>query len=98
MAVLGTFTKQPGETLDFDISYATVLAGRSDTIVTKAVTVSPGAGMTVASSELIAGNKIKVTVTGGSTSVVYKVTVTATSNAATPLVYEDEVNVLVEEV
>lgn len=98
MAVLGTFTKQPGETLDFDISYATVLAGRSDTIVTKAVTVSPEAGMTVASSELIAGNKIKVTVTGGSTSVVYKVTVTATSNAATPLVYEDEVNVLVEEV
>lgn len=98
MAILGTFTKQPGETLDFDVSYATVLAGRSDTIVTKAVTITPEGGMTVASSEIIAGNKIKVTVTGGSSSVLYKVTITATSNATTPLVYEDEVNVLVEEV
>lgn len=97
MAVLGTFTKQPGETLDFDISYATVLAGRSDTIVTKATVVSP-AGMTVAGSTLTGGNLIKVTVTGGTTSVVYKVTITATSNATIPLVYEDEVNVLVEEV
>lgn len=98
MAVLGTFTKQPGETLDFDISYATVLAGRSDTIVTKALTVTPGAGLTVASSTISGGNLIKVTVTGGSASVVYKVTITATSDAATPLVYEDEVNILVEEV
>lgn len=98
MALLGSFTKQPGETLDFDVSYTTVLAGRSDTIVTKSVSVSPGGGLTVPTSTLSGGNLIKVNVTGGTTSVLYTVTITATSNAATPLVYEDEVQILVEEV
>lgn len=97
MAVLGTFTKQPGETLDFDIDYVDVLAGRVDTIASQSASVSP-AGLTIVSTVRNTGNTVvKVTVSGGTASGNYKVTVLATSNAATPLIYEDEVNVLVEE-
>lgn len=95
MALLSSFTKQPREILDFDIDYTTVLSGRSDTIASKVVEVSP-AGLTIVSSTLSGGNKIKVVVSLGTTAVTYKVTVLATTTAG--LVYEDEVNVLVEEV
>lgn len=94
MALLSSFTKQPREILDFDISYATVLAGRSDSIASKTVEVSP-VGLTIVSSTLT-GNVIKVVVSSGTDSTIYKVTVLATTTAG--LVYEDEVNVLVEEV
>jgi hypothetical protein len=98
MALLGTFTKQPAEVLDFSIDYTAVLAGRSDSIVTKAVVSSP-AGMTIPSSTITGGNKITVVVAGGTTATTYLVTVTATSNATpTALVYEDEVEVEVLEV
>ena len=98
MALLGSFTKQPGETLDFDISYATVLEGRADIIANKAVTSTP-AGLTVSTSTITGGGTgIKVVVSGGTDNVVYTVTVTATSNATPPLIYEDEVSVVVEEV
>jgi hypothetical protein len=103
MALLGSITKQPAEVLDFDISYVTVLAGRSDTITNKSVAVSgtdmTGSPVTVSSSTINpGGNSIKVVVAAGVTGKIYKITVTATSNATTPLVYEDEVNVIVEEV
>ena len=95
MALLSSFTKQPREILDFDIDYSTVLAGRTDTIVTKVVEVAPTGQLTIVSSNII-GNIIKVIVSSGNTGITYKVTVLATSTAG--LVYEDEVNVLVEEV
>ena len=42
MALLGSFTKQPREVLDCDISYATTLQGRADTISgTPTTEVSP---------------------------------------------------------
>lgn len=94
MALLSSFTKQPREILDFDIDYSTVLAGRTDTISSKTVEVSPS-GLTIVSSTLT-GNIIKVVVSSGTDSMIYKVTVLATTTAG--LVYEDEVNVLVEEV
>ena len=94
MALLSAFTKQPREILDFDIDYTTVLAGRSDTISSKVVEVDP-IGLTIVSSTLNS-NKVKVIVSLGITGSVYKVTVLATTTAG--LVYEDEVNVLVEEV
>lgn len=98
MALLGSLTKQPAEVLDFDISYVTVLAGRSDIIVTKATAVTP-TGLTVAASTINAsGNGIKVVVSGGTDGVTYIVTVTATSNATPALIYEDEVTVIVEEI
>lgn len=94
MALLDTFTKQPREILDFDIDYSTVLAGRSDTLTIATVEVAP-AGLTATYSG-ITGNKVKVVVSSGTDAVTYKVTVLTTSSAG--LVYEDEVNVLVEEV
>lgn len=98
MALLGSFTKQPGETLDCDISYATVLAGRSDVITNKSTSVTP-AGLTVSTSTITnAGLGIKLVVTGGSDAATYRITVTATSNATPPLIYEDEIDVIVDEV
>lgn len=94
MALLGSFTKQPREILDFDISYTTVLAGRTDTISTKTVEVSP-VGLTIVNSTII-DDIIKVVVSSGTDAIPYKVTVLATSSAG--LVYEDEVTVLVAEV
>ncbi len=94
MSLIGSFTKQPREILDFDIDYTTALIGRSDTIANKVVEVLP-VGLTIVSSE-ISGNKIKVVFSQGTTSVVYKITVLATTSSG--LVFEDEVSILVEEV
>lgn len=94
MALLDTFTKQPREILDFDISYAQVLQGRTDYILSATAEVSPP-GLTAVYSSVTA-NVVKVVISGGTTGITYKVTVLSTSS--TGLVYEDEVNVLVEEV
>ena len=97
MALLGTFTKQPGEVLDFDIDYSEVLAGRTDVIASQTTSVSPS-GVTVVGTTRNAGNTlVKVTVAGGTASNSYKITVTSTSTASPALIYEDEVTVLVEE-
>lgn len=93
MAILGTINKQPREILDFDIDYSTVLAGRSDSIASQSSEVTP-AGLTLVNTTR-SGNVVKVVVGSGTDTVLYKVTVLATT--ATGLVYEDEVNVLVGE-
>ncbi len=93
MAVLGTINKQPREILDFDISYETVLAGRSDTIASQTSEVTP-AGLTLVSTTR-SGNVVKVVFSTGTNAINYKVTVLATTTSG--LVYEDEVNVLVGE-
>ena len=94
MALLGSFTKQPREVLDFDISYATVLAGRTDTITGVVLSVLP-TGLTL-SPAVVTGNVAKGKVSVGVTGVTYTVTAIATTTAG--LVYEDEIMVLVEEV
>jgi hypothetical protein len=94
MAILGTINKQSREVLDFDIDYATVLVGRTDTISTASSEVSP-TGLTLVSTSL-AANKVKVVFSAGTNSTLYKVTVLATSTAN--LIYEDEVSVLIGDV
>ncbi len=94
MALLGSFTKQPREVLDFDIDYSTVLEGRIDTISGVTLEVSP-VGLTL-STPVITGNIMKAKVSTGTNAITYKVTALATSSAG--LVYEDELDVLVEEV
>ncbi len=94
MALLGSFTKQPREVLDFDIDYSTVLEGRTDTITGVVLEVTP-AGLTLGAA-ILTGNIAKAKVSTGTAAVSYKVTTLATSSAG--LVYEDEINVLVEEV
>lgn len=95
MALVGSFTKQANEILDFDIDYAPVLAGRADTLSTHTTSVSP-AGLTIVSSTINSA-KIKVVVSAGSNTTLYKVTVLATTSPA-GLKYEDEVNVTIEDV
>lgn len=94
MALLGFFTKQSREVLDFDIDYTKVLEGRVDTILSGAAEVSP-VGLTL-EAPVISGNIVKVKVSAGASPVTYKVTVLATTTAG--LIYEDEVSVIVEEV
>lgn len=99
MALLGSFTKQPREVLDCDISYATTLADRIDTISgTPTTEVSPSEvnGVTV-DSVVVSGTSVKLTVSDGlDTTGLYKITILTTTTPA-GLVYEDEINVLVEE-
>ena len=96
MALLGTFTKQPSEIVDFDISYITVLLGRADTIASAAITVAPS-GLTVPGTGTVTGgNNVKAVISTGTTSVSYTITVKATTSGG--LLFEDEIVVLVTEV
>lgn len=96
MALLGFINKQPGEVLDFDINYAPVLLGRTDALAFALATAAP-AGLTVVNAIV---NPVTMTtqviVSGGTDMVTYRVTIkTSTDNG---LLYEDEVDVIVEEV
>lgn len=96
MALLGSFTKQSREILDMDFDYNTTLAGRTDTIASQTSEVAP-AGLTIVSTTRdVTNKKVKVVVSGGTNGNSYKVSVLATNTSG--LVYEDEVNVIVEDV
>lgn len=69
--ILEKYEKQPGETEDFDISFAEYLARRGDTGAS--FTVEVGTGITVESSSLIDG-VVKVFLSGGTDGATYKVT------------------------
>ena len=86
--ILGRFTKQPAETLDYDIDFTEFLAD-GDLLVTTgdppvpeplSVTVLP-AGLTLGPTVVLGGLKVKQWVSGGTNGVSYKVTLTLTSNA-----------------
>jgi hypothetical protein len=97
MAILGIIEKQPREVLDFNISYVTTLANRSDTLASVSTEVSPTTTPVVVNSTTVdAANKlVKVVISAGTDAVSYKVTVMTTTTGA--LVFEDEVTVVVEE-
>lgn len=77
MALLGTFSKQPAEVLDYDISFDQFLP-ITDTIT--GVVTTADTGVTVASSTIIsAGRGVKVWVSGGTSGTTYKVQVRITS-------------------
>lgn len=92
MSVLGTFTKQPTEVLDYDVSFADWLGGRSDLPQTATTTVDPG--LTLVSSTLI-GQTVKVVLSGGLNGGKYKVTVHLTTD--TGLVKEADFFVRIKE-
>lgn len=94
MAILGSITKQPREKIDFDLLYAGVLTGRSDSLASVSTEVAPSGQLTVDFAQ-ISGTNIKVKVSLGDTGVSYKVTVIATTTNG--YIYEDEVTVFVEE-
>ena len=96
MALIGSFPKQPGETLPFDISYAAVIGNRVASSITAVITVP--AGMTKVSEE-VSGDALQVYVAGGTDGQVYRWRIVATITiSGRQTIVEDEVDVLVEEV
>lgn len=80
MTMLGSFAKQPGETLDYDLECDEWLT--DDDFVTSAVsTVTPN-GLTVQSPLVFdSGLKVKVWISGGTVGTTYKVQTTMTTAA-----------------
>lgn len=94
-AILGKFSKQPGETLDYDVDFTDWFQGRSDAPVAHSVTTD--AGITK-EADSRTGNVVKVTLSGGTSGEKYKITVLLTTNASPPLVKEADFIVSVKAV
>ena len=92
MTILHTFTKQPGETLIYDISFAAWLLDLSDTATT--FTAVADGGITLDSSSMT-GGVVTVQLSGGTNGVSYKITATLTTTAGR--VKEDEILIQVVE-
>lgn len=76
---LTKFTKQPGDTQDYDIDYTKYLAGLSDTAPgPTGVAVTVDSGITLVSQSLVNGI-VKVWLSGGTSGQTYKVTSTLTT-------------------
>jgi hypothetical protein len=86
--IIGKFTKQPAEVLDYDIDFSEFLAD-GDTLLSTGdpavpspldVAVTP-IGLTLGPTFVLGGVTLKQWLSGGTDGIKYKVTVTATSNA-----------------
>lgn len=86
--ILGTFYKQPVETLDYDIDFSPFFTD-GDTLVAVgnppvpsplSVSVSPS-GLTLGPTFVVGGTTMKQWVSGGVDGGRYKISITATSNA-----------------
>lgn len=75
--ILGTFSKQPVEVLDYDIDCSDWLV--SDDVLASATAVTDVAGLTV-DSVLVSSPRVKVWLSGGTNGAAYKVTVTITTD------------------
>jgi hypothetical protein len=94
MALLGIFTKQPAEVLDYDISYKDLLSRDGDEIESANVTVTPEMG--VQPTWTINGDRVKVWVAGGTDGVTYRFEVTTTTKMGR--VKQDEFRIRYREV
>lgn len=91
--MLGKFKKQPGETLDYPVSYSDFFSTRSDSVTSVAVTAE--AGITLV-SQATDGQVCKVVLSGGTDGATYKVTLRMTTT--TGIIKEDEFRVSVKEI
>ena len=78
--ILGRFTKQPAETLDYDIDFSEFFADGDTIQSVTSVVVSP-AGLTKGSTFVNSGTIVKQWLSAGTDGVKYKITVTVTSGA-----------------
>ena len=92
--ILGNFTKQPVDVVDYDIDYSEWLS-EGDTIESATVTVAPATNLVI-DSLFVNDPRIKIWVSGGTNGVTYKVTVTATT--ADGRVKQDEFRVKVKDI
>lgn len=78
MAILGTFSQQPNEVLDYDITADEWLSD-DDFIVSVVATADPG--LTVQSALVFDGGRaVKLWITGGESGTTYKAEVTMTTD------------------
>lgn len=91
--ILGTFLKQPAETLDYDINYAEwMVAGDS---IGSATATPDGTGLEVV-SVFVNPQLIKLWVRGGNAGTTYKITITATTDDGR--IKQDEIKIKVKEI
>lgn len=83
--ILGRHTKQPDEVLDYDVSFVDWFSNRGD--AADSITVTADTGIVVDGSSITA-NVVRVTLSGGTSGVTYKITVRLTTDAALPVVKE----------
>ena len=93
MAIIGAFTQQPGDMLDYDIDYTKWLVA-NDEVIGATATVSPSGLNLISVSEGVP-DIVKIWVSGGTSGVRYKVTVTTTTKGGR--VKEDEFLLTVKE-
>lgn len=91
--MLGTFPKQPVEVKDYDLDYSEWLTDGDN--VESATVVSDIAGLTI-ESVFIADPRVKIWLSGGTSGITYKLTVTTTT--ADGRVKQDEFKVKVKDV
>lgn len=98
--ILGTFQKQPAETLDYDVDYSRWLVS-GDSIescisITDSGTPAVAGLSLVVLSTFVTASGVKVWVNSGTSGVTYKVTITATT--ADGRIKQDELRIKVKEV
>lgn len=91
--LLGRFTKQSAEILDYDVDYTEWFEGRTDTPASQIVVADPG--ITVVGTSRT-GNVVKIVLGGGTDGDVYKVTVRLTTTLG--LVREADFTVTIKDV
>lgn len=91
--MLGNFTKQPVDVVDYDIDYSEWLTA-GDNVQSTDVTVSPS-GLTV-DSVFVNDPRLKIWVSGGTNGTTYKIT--ATTTTADGRVKQDEFRVKVKDI
>ena len=96
MALLGSFTKQPGEQLPVDISYATVIGSRTASSITFVLTVPTGMTSIYA---VVTGQILQIYVATGATGQSYRWTIkTSITIGGLVTIVEDEFDCVVLEV
>lgn len=91
--ILGNFTKQPVDVLDYDVDYSEWLSD-NDNVQSAEISVTP-TGLTV-DSHFVNDPRVKINLSGGTDGVTYKVTVTATTIDGR--IKQDEFKIKVKEI
>lgn len=95
-SILGRFTKQSDEVLDYDVDFEDWFTNRTD--APDSFTVSAETGITVVGSSMASTYVVRVVLSGGTDGESYKITVLLTTDAATPITKEADFVVKVKDV
>lgn len=97
MALLGTFTQQPADRLDYDIDYnkaESPFLSEDDSVASAVCVVTPATGLTIEAPVVVDGTVVKLWVTDG-TAGTYKAEVTMTTTLGR--VKQDEIRFVIKD-